>query len=94
MSERRAGVSREEFMSAAEAVWSELAYQDALPRRTDDEAKDVQGFATLARVYIRRLEDHWADLPGPVVEPALNDLRKLAAIFVRAMIYCGVRERV
>ena len=90
-------VDRQRFDMAAEAIWQELEYQDRLTRRTDDEATDVPGFATLARRYMRKLEDHWADQPGvgdpPVVEDALHDLRKLAAIFVRAMIYNGVRTR-
>lgn len=91
-------VTREEFDRVVAAIWGELQYQDHLPRRTEDEAKDVPGFATLARRYMRHLEDHWADQPGtgepPVVEDALKDLRKLATIFTRAMIYCGVRARV
>lgn len=86
-------ITREEFYKAADAIWTELQYQDNLPRRTDDEAKDCAGFATLGRRYLRHLEDHWADQPGPVVEDALNDMRKLAAIFARGMIYCGIRGR-
>ena|SRR5271163_1155829 len=93
-------VTKEEFLEAADAVWTELNYQDNLPRRTDDEAKDVPAFATLGRRYLRFLEDHWADQPGVptgngtyIVEDALNDLRKLSAIFVRGMIYNGVRVR-
>lgn len=86
-----------EVEEALDAVWGEIQYQDTLPRRTDDEAKDVPAFATLARRYMRHLEDHWADQPGtgdpPQVEDALKDLRKLAAIFVRAMIYNGIRYR-
>jgi hypothetical protein len=86
-------VTREEFDIACEAVWSEIQYQDVLPRRTEDEAKEPASFATLGRRYLRHLEDHWADQPGPVVEDCLKDLRKLSAIFIRGMIYCGVRER-
>jgi len=86
-------VSKDEFMAAAEALWGELQYQDNLPRRTDDEAKEPAAFATLGRRYMRKLEDHWADQPGPVVEDCLHDMRKLAAVFVRGMIYCGIRSR-
>jgi len=89
------------WLAVMDAITDELKYQDALPRRTDDEAKDVPGFLTLARVYMRRCEDNWANNPGMMqpdgqvqVEEALHDLRKLAAIFVRAMIYNGVRRRV
>ncbi len=80
------------FSEAMEAVWLELEYQNTLPRRTDDEAKDVPGFLTLARRYERKVEDDWADQPGPV-EDALHGLRKLAAIYIRSMIYTGIRFR-
>ena len=89
---KRSHVTREEFDAACEALWSEIVYQDNLPRRTDDEAADVPGFATLARRYLRKVEDDWADQPGPV-EDALDGFRKLGAIFVRGMVYCGVRHR-
>lgn len=85
-------ITREQFNEACDALWSEIEYQNALPRRTEDsEAKDVQGYATLGRVYLRRLEDSWADEEGD--EPALQMLRKVAAIFVRGMIHSGVRPR-
>lgn len=51
----------------------------------------MQGFATLGRVYLRKLEDEWAGSAGD--EKALPHLRKLGAIFVRGMIYCGIRRR-
>lgn len=90
-------ITREEFDVATAAIWNELKYQDNLPRRTDDEAKDVPGFLTLARRYERHVEDAWADSPGvgnpPVVIESLNGLRKLTAIYLRSMIYCGVVER-
>ncbi len=96
----RRTIGRDDFDKVCEAVWKELEFQDALPRRTDDEAKDVPGFLTLARRYLRTAEDVWADNPGETqpdgqvqVPAALHSLRKLAAIFVRAMIYCGIRER-
>ena len=80
-------------MDAAEAVWSEIEYQNSLARRTDaDEAKDMPGFLTLLRRYQRKVEDIWADNPGPV-EEAEHGMRKLAAICVRAMIYTKVRHR-
>lgn len=92
--ERRESVSREEFEEAMEAIWSELQYQDNLSRRTGDEAKDVPGFLTLARRYERKIEDDWADQAGnPQVEDAVHGLRKVAAIYARAMIYNGVRFR-
>lgn len=91
---KREGVSRDDFDEAVEALWSELQYQDSLPRRTDDEAKDIPGFLTLARRYERKIEDDWADQAGnPQVEDAVHGLRKVAAIFVRAMVYNGIRFR-
>lgn len=93
-------VTRAEFDAAAEAVWSELQYQNTLPIRTDDEAKDVAGFLTLLCRYHRKAVDTWADSAGEKqpdgsiqVSEALHSLRKLAGIAVRAMIYNGVRFR-
>jgi len=74
-------VSREEFERAMEAVWTELQYQDGLPRRTEDEAKEVPGSASLMRTYLRRTEDAWADQPGPAGEA------------VRGMVYTRVWPR-
>lgn len=84
-------VSREQFDAACEAVWTEIEYQNGLERRTGDEAKEPAGFFTLGQVYLRRGEDAWADNAG--TEACLPSLRKLAAIFVRGMVYCGIRER-
>jgi len=85
-------VSRAVFDIAVEAVWSEIEYQNNLPRRTEEsEAKGPEGFATLGRVYLRRLEDAWSDNKGN--EAALPFVRKLAAIFIRGMIYSGIRDR-
>lgn len=93
-------VSSDEFANTCQAIWTELDYQNKLPIRTADEAKDTAGFATLARAYLAELETHWAKKPGQVqpegnvaVPECLDDLRKLAAIFARAMIYCGIRPR-
>jgi hypothetical protein len=93
-------VSREEFDQVVEALWSEIEFQNNLPIRTDDEAKDVAGFLTLGRAYLRKTEDIWTNNPGELQEDgsvqvpeALNGLRKLAAIFVRGMIYNGIRKR-
>lgn len=93
-------ITREEFERACEAVWSELEYQNSLPRRTSDEAKDIPGFLTLLRRYIRLTENAWADNAsdqqedGQVQVPAaLDGMRKLTAISLRAMIYNGIRFR-
>jgi len=93
-------VQRTEFNDAVATIWEEICYQNDLPRRTADEAKDVPGFCTLLRRYLRQLEDTWADnageeLPnGQVQVPAaLDGLRKIAAIAVRGMIYNGIQIR-
>jgi len=93
-------VSREQFEEVTEAIWGEISYQNSLPRRTEAEltedttreAHDVPGFLTLARRYERLIEEDWADRPAPV-EEALHGLRKVAAIYIRAVAYCGVRYR-
>jgi predicted neutral ceramidase superfamily lipid hydrolase len=74
-----------------DALVSEIDYQNHLSRRTDDEAKDVPGFLTLLRVYLRKAEDAFAMNAGN--EEALHELRKVTAIGVRAMMYCGSRRR-
>jgi len=84
-------VTREQFMEACEAVWSEIEYQNSLERRTGDEAKEPAGFFTLGHVYLNRGEALWADNAG--TEACLPSLRKLAAIFVRGMVYCGITYR-
>ena len=90
-------ISKGEFDEACEALWGELMYQDRLSRRTADEAKDVPGFLTLIRVYVRKAEDYWASRPGTgepaQVEEALHGLRKIAAIAIRAMVYNGILQR-
>lgn len=92
-------VTRDEFDRACNAVWSEIEYQNTLPRRTDDEAKDVPGFLTLLRCLYAadggrlggsaRGGAQRARSPGP----QRGGMRKLAAICVRAMIYNGIRFR-
>ena len=85
-------VSRKEFNQVVEALWTEIEYQNSLPRRTVDEAADVPGFCTLMRRYLRKVEDDWADNPGPV-KAAEEGLRKLSAIALRGMIYTRIWKR-
>lgn len=85
-------VSRDEFDRVAEALWTEIEYQNSLPRRTTDEAADVPGFCTLMRRYLRKVEDDWADNQGPV-KAAEEGLRKLAAIALRGMVYTRIWKR-
>lgn len=90
-------VSRQEFDTACDAVWTEIEYVNNLDRRTSDEAKSVPAFSTLARRYLRLMDDSWADQPNDPstgqVEDAVHGLRKVAGIMIRAMIYCGIRAR-
>lgn len=93
-------VTRAEFDAACDALWTELSYQDSLPRRTDDEAKSIPAFLTLLNRYMRKVEDSWADNPGVAqsdgqvqVDEALHGLRKVTAIGLRAMVYNGIRSR-
>ena len=102
-------VTRERFNKAVEAVWSEIEYQNDLSRRTEEgEAKDVPGFLTLGRRYLREAEDQWADTEAGIIPagdemaggtglsytPANQTMRKLAAIFIRGMIYTGIYARI
>lgn len=85
-------ISKIEFDEVCKSLWTEIDYQNHLARRTNDEAKDIPGFTTLSRVYLRRLEDKWSDNAG-VDDDCLDSLRKLSAIFLRAMVYCGTKNR-
>jgi hypothetical protein len=93
-------VTRDQFDAAVEALWSEIEYQNALPRRTEDEATEIPSFCTMLRQYTQRCEVAWMDQPGTEqhdgrvqVSDALHGLRKIAAIAVRGMIYNGIRAR-
>lgn len=85
-------VTREEFDKAVEAIWTEIEYQNKLPRRTEDEATEHGSFVSLSNVYVRRLEESWADNPG-VVPLVTHSVRKIAAIWIRCMIYNGILKR-
>jgi hypothetical protein len=85
-------VTRKEFDKAVEALWTEIEYQNALARGTEgSEAQHVPTFLTLGQVYLDAASRDWALNEGD--ELALHGLRKLAAIFVRGMTFCGVRCR-
>ena len=85
------GVGLTGFAQAMQVVWDEIQYQNKLKLAYDIEAKDVPGFLTLGRRYMARAEAAWADNDDQKV--ALHELRKLAAIFVRAMACCGSQSR-
>lgn len=93
-------VTQEQLAEAFHAIADETLYADNMPRRTADEAQDIPGFYTLLRVYLRAGEDTWSGTAGAEqhdgqvqVEEALHNMRKIAAIAIRAMIYNGVRTR-
>ncbi len=93
-------VTRGEFDQAVEAVWTEIQYQNRLPRRGEDEASQVPAFCVLLRQYVYQCEADWAfqaatEQPDGQLQcaAALHGLRKLAGIAVRGMIYNGVRDR-
>jgi hypothetical protein len=93
-------VTGDEFYKAMRAVDEEIEYQNSLTRRTEDEAKDVPGFLTLLRRYLRKAEDAWADTraelqkDGSMAVPEAEEcLRKIAAIALRGMIYTHIRYR-
>jgi len=85
-------IGKEKFSHAVEKVWEEVEYQNGLKLPWAAEARDLPGFLTLGRRYMARAEAAWADNDDEAV--ALHELRKLAAIFVRAMVYCGAESRV
>lgn len=81
------------------AIDDELTYINFLadsnyekwPNRTDKEDHGVAGqLVTLSR-YVRKAEDAWADNPGN--RAALDELRKCAAIAIRALILYGCPPR-
>ena len=80
-----------QFSRAMQVVWEEIEYQNNLKLACNTEAKDPPGFLTLGRRYMARAEIAWADNDDRTL--ALHELRKLAAIFVRAMVYCGAQSR-
>lgn len=93
-------VTREEFDSAVESLWSEIEYQNNLPHRTDDEATEVPAFCTLLRQYTNQCEVNWMNNAGELQEDgqvqvasALHGLRKISAIALRAMIYNGIKKK-
>lgn len=86
-------VSREAFDRAVEAVWSEIQYQNELPRRTDSgEAHGIAGYASLIDKCNRDMVDTWYAEKGE--DRCLHNIRKTAASAIRGMIFCGVRPRV
>ena len=70
----------------------EREYQSKLgPDRTDGSDKTVGDYLTMLRSYLRKAENAWTDNAG--CEPALDQIRKVAAIAVRCMEDHGAPER-
>lgn len=75
------------------AINEELAYQATLPDSGRADAKDhgVSGQLVTMERYLRKANDAWTDNPGE--EAALDVMRKLAAIAVRALETYGCPRR-
>lgn len=80
---------------AYEAIEGERVYQDEV--WPNSKKLPTIGEVALMRVYLRKLENHYAEYDDgdqiDVPEICLHDLRKIAAIAVRAMENGGVRYR-
>jgi hypothetical protein len=76
-----------------EAINGELAYQSTLKGSGRADAVDhgVSGQLVTLATYVRRAEDAWVLNAGD--EPALEQLRKVAAIAIRALIQYGCPKR-
>jgi hypothetical protein len=74
------------------AIDGERDYQNALGGdRTNGTQLGVSGCLTLLSTYLRKAQDAWTDNPSDT--QALHEIRKLAAICVRAMEEHGAPER-
>jgi hypothetical protein len=74
----------------------ERAYQDSLGAdRTEDHGFGItQGEElVLIRAYLRKAEDAWTNNPGASVDACAANLRKIAAMCVRAMERYGAPAR-
>ena len=72
--------------AAFEAVKSERAYQNALGNdrvETQEKPLSVGEELVILDTYLRRAQDAYTSNPG--CEPALNEVRKVAAIAMRCM---------
>jgi len=75
------------------AINGELRYQATLPDlgRADSTDYGVEGQLITLTVYTRRAQEAWTDNPGN--KQALDVLRKVAAIAVRALEQYGCPQR-
>jgi len=78
-----------------DSVRSEREYQKQV--WPNSKKISVLGEITLLRSYLRQFEDHYQELDDAarmdVPEPCLHDLRKMAAILIRAMENHGAPKR-
>jgi phosphopantothenate synthetase len=76
-----------------EALNEELEYTETLQAQGRADANDygVSGQLTTLATYFRRAQDAWTMNPGN--EPCLDELRKVAAIAIRALIRHGCPRR-
>jgi hypothetical protein len=75
------------------AINEELVYQSTLQGsgRADAREHGVEGQLVTLSTYVRKAEDAWTQEAGD--EAALNELRKIAAIAVRALVQYGCPRR-
>lgn len=75
------------------AINGELAYQATLPEqgRSDNRETTVEGQLVTLQTYTRRAVDAWTTNRGD--EQALDALRKVAAIAIRALLKHGCPRR-
>lgn len=77
-----------------DAINEELAYQSTLKGSGRADARDhgVEGQLVTLASYARKAEEAWVHSKGD--EPALDQLRKVAAIAIRALIQYGCPRRI
>lgn len=76
-----------------QAIDEELAYTASLPEegRADHKDHGIEGQIVTLSTYTRQAQDAWTKNSGE--EPALHELRKCAAIALRALILYGCPRR-
>lgn len=75
------------------AINEELVYTSRLHKlgRADQEDYGVEGQLITLATYTRKAQDAWVNNAGP--QPSLHELRKVAAIAIRALLLCGCPRR-
>lgn len=89
-------INLEKEKELLEALQSELDYQYRIADPNDNSRADsndngLAGQIVTMSTYVRKAEDAWTLNPGN--EAALNEIRKIAAICIRAMVQYGTIPR-